>query len=181
MKKNLLSFIILALLVVNLVLTSIMMFSVTSTNKKVSDLIGNIAVALNLELTEPGGEEVLNAVALEDTEVYVITESMMPLAIEKVEGEDGEKPKQGYLVCNISLSINTKHKDYKTYGSGETMAAKEELIKDTISGIVSKHTTAELQADAGLEDLKAEILTAVQDLFQSDFIYKISISEVKYG
>lgn len=181
MKKNLLSFIILVLLVVNLVLTSVMMFSVTSTNKKVSDLVGNIVVALNLELTEPGEANMLTAVSLEDTEVYTIAGSMtMPLALE-ADTENGEVSKQGYLVCNISLSINTKHEDYKTYGSAEAMAAKEELIKDAISSIVSKHTTAELQADIGLEDLKAELLTAVQDLFQSDFIYKISISEVQYG
>lgn len=181
MKKNLLSFIILALLVVNLVLTSVMMFSVTSTNKKVSDLVGNIAVALNLELTEPGEGDQMAAVSLEDTEVYAIAGAMtIPLALE-ASAEDREAPKQGYLVCNISLSINTKHEDYKTYGSAEAMAAKEELIKDAISSIVSKYTTAELQADTGLENLKAELLTAVQDLFQSDFIYKISISEVKYG
>lgn len=181
MKKNLLSFIILALLVVNLVLTSVMMFSVTSTNKKVSDLVGNIAVALNLELTEPGEADKLANVSLADTEVYAIAGSMtMPLALEAA-AEEGQEPKQGYLVCNISLSINTKHEDYKTYGSAEAMAAKEELIKDAISSIVSKHTTAELQADTGLEDLKAELLDAVQDLFDSNFIYKISISEVKYG
>jgi len=163
MKKNLLSFIILALLIVNLVLTSVMMFSVTSTNKKVSDLVGNIAVALNLELTEPGSENQMAAVSLEDTEVYAIASAMtIPLALE-TSAVDGETPKQGYLVCNISLSVNTKHKDYKTYGSAEAMAAKEELIKDAISSIISKHTTAELQADTGLENLKAELLTAVQD------------------
>lgn len=183
MKKNMLSFIILALLVVNLVLTSVMMFSVTSTNKKVSDLVGNIAVALNLELTEPGAADQAAEVSLADTEVYAIAGSMtMPLALETVtDAEDNQTSKQGYLVCNVSLSMNTKHKDYKTYGSAEAMAAKEELVKDAINTIVSKHTAAELQADTGLEDLKAELLTAVQDLFQSDFIYKISISEVKYG
>lgn len=181
MKKNLLSFIILALLIVNLVLTSVMMFSVTSTNKKVSDLVGNIAVALNLELTEPGEADKLANVSLADTEVYAIADSMtIPLALE-TNAEDGQAPKQNYLVCNISFSINTKHEDYKTYGSAEAMAAKEELIKDAINGIVSKHTATELQADTGLEELKAELLTAVQDLFDSNFIYKISISEVKYG
>ena len=146
-------------------------------------MVGNIAVALNLELTEPGQGDQMAAVSLEDTEVYAIAGSMtVPLALETETGaETGETPRQSYLICNISLSINTKHEDYKTYGSAEAMAAKEELIKDAISSIISKHTTAELQADTGLENLKTELLTAVQDLFQSDFIYKISISEVKYG
>ena len=62
MKKNLLSIVILALLIVNLVLTSIMMFSVMSTNKKTAAVVTDIASVLQLEL---GGEEeeVKNAVS----------------------------------------------------------------------------------------------------------------------
>ncbi len=178
MKKNMLSIIILALLIVNIVLTSVMMFNVTSTNKKVADLVGNIATVMNLELTVPG-QETKEEISLKDTAFYAIAQPMtMPLASE-IDAEG--KSKQGYLVCNVSFSLNTKHKDYKTYGSDEAMAAQEGLIKDAINSIVSKHTSSELQADPGLEALKAEILAAVQELFQSDFIYKVSISEVKYG
>ncbi|MDE6014431.1 MAG: flagellar basal body-associated FliL family protein [Acetatifactor sp.] len=178
MKKNILSIIILALLIVNIVLTSVMMFNVTSTNKKVADLVGNIATVMNLELTVPG-QEVKEEISLKDTAFYAIANPMtMPLAAETV--ADGQS-KQGYLVCNVSFSLNTKHKDYKTYGSDEAMAEQEGLLKDAINTIVSKHTASELQADPGLEGLKAEILAAVQELFQSDFIYKVSISEVKYG
>ncbi|MDE7269527.1 MAG: flagellar basal body-associated FliL family protein [Acetatifactor sp.] len=178
MKKNILSIIILALLIVNIVLTSVMMFNVTSTNKKVADLVGNIATVMNLELTVPG-QETKEEISLKDTAFYAIANPMtMPLAAEVV--GDGQS-KQGYLVCNVSFSLNTKHKDYKTYGSDEAMAEQEGLLKDAINTIVSKHTASELQADPGLEGLKAEILAAVQELFQSDFIYKVSISEVKYG
>lgn len=179
MKKNLLSIIILALLLVNIVLTTVMMLNVTSTNKKVADLVTNIATVMNLELTAPGAENPEEAVSLADTEVYAITGAMtMPLAPEVT--ADGNA-KVGYLVCNVSFSLNTKHADYKTYGSAEAMAGREELIKDEINTIVSKHTASQLQSDAGLEGLKAEILKAVQNLYQSDFIYKVSISEVKYG
>ena len=54
MKKNLLSVIILALLVVNIVLTSIMMVSVMGTMKKSSKLIDGISSALALEVNETG-------------------------------------------------------------------------------------------------------------------------------
>lgn len=183
MKKNLLSIIILALLLVNIILTSVMMFSVTSTNKKVADLVGNIATVMNLELTVPGQESVQAPISLADTDVYVIGSALtMPLAAEVVTDASGkETTKQGYFVCNISFSMNTKNKGYKKYGSAEAMAEKEELLKDAINTIVSKHTTADLQADVGLEGLKAEILAALQELYQSDFIYKVSITEVKYG
>ena len=182
MKKNLLSIIILALLLVNIILTAVMMFNVTSTNQKVAGLVGNIATVMNLELTPPG-EEGEPAISLADTEVYSIAGSMtMPLARETVTDSNGKTTTmQGYLICNISFSLNTKHADYKTYGSAEAMAGREELIKDVINSVVSKHTATEIQNDPGQEALKAEILRAVQDLYDSDFIYKVQINEVKYG
>lgn len=183
MKKNILSIIILALLLVNIILTAVMMFNVTSTNRKVAGLVSNIATVMNLELTVPGEDTQEPEVSLADTQVYAIAGSMtMPLALETVTDENGrQESRQGYLVCNVSFSMNTKHKDYKKYGSEEAMAEKEELLKDAINTIVSRHTASQLQADVGLEDLKAELLKAIQDLYQSDFIYKVSISEVKYG
>ena len=44
---------------------------------------------------------------------------------------------------------------------------------------VSAHTEDECRED--MEGLKEEILKSVQDLFQSDFIYKVAISGVKFG
>lgn len=166
MKKNLLTVLILALLIVNIVLTSVMMISVTSTNKKTASLVGNIATAMNLELTIPGQGNVAGAVSLADTENYDLGNMTMLL-------QDG-----GYLVCNISLSINTKHADYKTYG-GENMDAHANMVKDAVSTVVLKHTAEECSTD--MDGLKAEILRAVQQLFQSEFIYQVAISEVKIG
>ena len=48
MKKNLISVIILALLIVNIVLTAIMMFSVTGASKKTAALVDDIAMVLDL-------------------------------------------------------------------------------------------------------------------------------------
>ena len=55
----------------------------------------------------------------------------------------------------------------------------ENLIKDAITATVSAHTEDECRED--MEGLKEEILKSVQDLFQSDFIYKVAISGVKFG
>jgi len=181
MKRNLLSILILVLLIVNIALTAVMMFSVTSTNSKVADLVADISTAMNLELTNPGGEVKTSpdSISIADTEVYSISSSMT-MALAPETDADG-KTTQKYLVCNISFSENTKHEDYATYGGSDNMTAREELIKDAITSVVSTRTSADIQADTGYENLKADILTAVQELFQSDFIYKVSISEVKIG
>ena len=58
MKKNLLTIVILALLLVNIALTAVMMISVTTTNNKTANLVTTIATVMNLELTGgPGSEE----------------------------------------------------------------------------------------------------------------------------
>lgn len=173
MKKNLFTILILALLVVNIVLSSITMISVTGTNKKTAQLVNNIATVMNLELTVPGEEEVKKEVSMADTAVYNFDGNLtMPLKTD----ESGQNK---YLVCNIALSMDTKNKDYKKYGGAEKLAEQESLIKDTITEVVSQHTEAECRAD--FDGLKEEILQAVQDLFQSDFIYKIAINDIKFG
>lgn len=174
MKKNLLTVLILALLIVNIVLTSIMMISVTGTNKKTAQLVDNIATVMKLELTTPGSEgEDIEEVSLKDTEVHNLGSSMtIPLAV----GEDG---KQAYMLCEIGLSMNTKNKDYKSYSTQISEGEMDTLIMDAVNTVVGSHTETECRND--MDGLKAEILKAIQDLFQSDFIYKVSISGVKFG
>ena len=68
MKKNLFSVIILVLLIVNIVLTSVMMLSVTSTNKKTADLVTKIAGALDIEIaSKADGKEEQVSVSMKNT------------------------------------------------------------------------------------------------------------------
>ena len=171
MKKNLLSIVILALLLVNIALTAVMMISVTSTNNKTAALVTSIATVMNLELTDGSDADANATISLADTEVYEIADSLtIPLKID----EDG---KQYYMVCNVSLQINTKHEDYETLDP--LVETNESLIKDKIRSVISSKTENECQTDQ--EGLKAEILKAIQELFGSDFIYGIAFGEIKYG
>lgn len=173
MKKNLMTVLILALLIVNIVLTSVLMFSVIGTNKKTNELVSNIATVMNLELTVPGEEEKIQ-VSMKDTEVYNINGAM---TIPLVADPELDGSKQSYVRFEVALSMDTKNKGYKTYG--EEIDTRASLIKDAITSVVSTHTESECRDD--LEGLKVEILEAVQQLFQSDFIYQIALSEIQFG
>ena len=90
MKKNLISIIILALLVVNMVISAITMFSVTSTNKKTAAVVTKIAEMVDLELASTkeaeGADE---AVSLTDTiSVDIPKEGTMNIPLKM--GEDGK-------------------------------------------------------------------------------------------
>ncbi len=172
MKKNLLSVLILALLIMNTVLNTVMMVSVISTNSKTGKLVTSIATVMNLEFTEPGGETAETEVPLSQTDTY----NMEELTILLKPDENGE---QAYIVFDMTLAMDTKNKDYKKLGSGETLAEYEMMIRSTVENVVAAHTKAECSSN--FEGIREEILEAVQNLFQSDFIYRIAISNVKYG
>lgn len=162
MKRNLLSVLILALLVVNIVLTSVLMFSVVGTNNKVAALVTDIGTILQLEVGGANGEagEQLH---IEDIEMYNIEESM---TIHLKTAEDG---KDHYCIVSVALSVNTKHEDYKEYGT--TIANYESLIKSEVDQVIGNYTKEE--AEANKEAIADEILTRIQDLYDSTFIVDV--------
>lgn len=170
MKKNLLTVLILALLVVNLVLTTIMMVSVLSANKKTSELVTSIATVLNIQYSTPGSGDEAETVSLADTETHSLGEQMIPLTT-----ADG---KTIYMIFEMSLSMNTKGDGYKKLGEGVSSGNYDSLIADQVNLIVSAHTAEECQTN--FEPIRAEILKAVQDLI-GQFVYRINISGIKFG
>ncbi len=181
MKKNLLSVLILVLLIVNIALNAVMMISVIGTNKKTAELITSIATVMNLELYNPGGVPIAD-VPLSDTETYVLDELMIPLKAAVTVNEDGTtgtSTKQNYIVFTLSLSQNMKHDDYKKYGGAENMASRADLIKDAVTRVVSEHTLEECRDD--FDSIRDEILAEIQELFDSNFIFQIGVSGLKYA
>lgn len=166
MKKNLISIIILALLIVNIVLTAIMMFSVTGTATKTSALVDNITRALNLELTAKG-DAGASAVPISDIATYDIAE----MTIELQQDAEGE---QHFFVGSITLSMNTKDKDYKTYGGD--MESRESLIKSEITDVISSYTVEDARSNQ--DTIKSEILERIQTFFNSEFVFNVAFSDI---
>lgn len=167
MKKNLMSILILALLVVNIVLTSIMMFSVTGAMKSTTSLVGRIAAVLDLEL-DLGTEE--EAVPIANLVGYDIPDMTILL-----KGSGEEEESQHYAAISVSIQMDSKHKDYKKYA--ETLTTNDSMLKGEIIDVVSSHTLEEFQNDA--DGIRIEILTRLRKMYGSDFIYKVVFSDVK--
>lgn len=166
MKRNLLSIIVIALLVVNIVLSAIMMVSVSSASRKTAALVSDIATLVGLEIDGlPVSDVGTTNVTMADTAVYNITDEMtIPLKT----GEDGQSH---YAVGNVSLSLNTKHEDYKTYNE-ETLAASEGIIKDIIFSVLGNYTKEEALSSS--DQIKAEMLERLREKFDSEVIYGVS-------
>lgn len=171
MKKNLLSVLVLALVLVNVILSAVMMFSVLSTNRKTAALVNSVASILNLELEEPGAEEE-QEVPMSDLAFWNL-EGKMTIPLRNAEGDSG-KPR--YIVLDgVAISMNTKEKGYKTYGEDVVAGNYASVIKDTITSVVREHTAEE--CDNNFEEIRKEILENVKALFDKDFIYSIAISD----
>lgn len=174
MKKNLLSIIILALLIANIILTSVMMFSVVGASKKTSALVTDIASVLQLELSGGAGAEaeVIEEIPMSQTEVYNIPD---PMTISLKKDEDG---KATWCILSVALSINNKDKGYKKYY--ENLATTQTLIMSEITDVVGQYTKSEIESGAEvLDGIRKEILKRVQAMFESEFIYNISFSDIK--
>lgn len=173
MKKNMLSVLILALLIVNVALTGVMMFTMMGTNKKTAKLIDGISTALSLEISDPAteGEEAAPEVAMEDIKVHQIADQ---LTIGLAKGADG---KAHYCIVSVSLSLNTKDPDYEKYSA--TLGDNEDMIKDKIFQVVGAHTIEE--AESNPDGLREEILEAIQNMYGSKFVYNIVFRDIMFS
>ncbi len=167
------SVIILALVAVNVVLTGIIMFSTVSANRKTIALVDDIAAILNLELESNSSAEEVAAeemVLPENSEVYDIAD---PMTVALKDSGDG---KDHYALCSVSFSINTQHEDYKTYQP--MLAAKESKIKSEIIEVVGGYTKEQAQAD--VHEIEQAILSKVQAMFDSTFVYEAYFRDIKF-
>lgn len=171
MKKNLMSVIILALVLANLILTAVLAFTIIPQTKKSNELIDQVCAAINIEL-EGGQNKDSSAIPIEDVEVYNITDNF---TVNLASSGDGKKH---LAVFSVGLSMNTKSEGYETYGGAEGLAAKETIIRSEINSIVSSYTIDDFNAE-GQKAVKAEILEAMQDMFGGkDFIVAVNFSSV---
>lgn len=173
MKKNMLSVLILALLIVNLALTAVLMFCMMGTTKKTNKLIDGILTALSLEIDSPDDETTVSdtEVAMEDIEIYQVKDQM---TIGLAKGADG---KSHYCLVSVSLSLNKKDPDYEKYQP--TLATQEDIIKDLIFQVVGAHPIEE--AESNQDGIREEILTAIQKQYNSKFVYNVIFRDIIFN
>lgn len=179
MKKNLITIIILALVLANLILTAILTFTLLPQAKKSNELIDRICAAIDLEL-EAGEEEAAPQVSIENLDMYDLTDSFT-VTLKSSQAESGEtndnKEKKHYAIFSVGISLDMKSKGYKTYGGKEGLREKETMICDEIISVVGGYTLEEFNADSQ-EAVKKDILKRLQELFGSDLIVEVRFKSV---
>lgn len=171
MKKNLISIIILALGLINFLLTAIIMFAVVPTTIKTNNLIAKVASSIDLELQTPVKNAESNSVDIADIAAYDIPDD---ITINLASSPDDTA--NHYALISASLSLNSKSKDYGTLEP--KLEANVNAVKEIISDTFSEYTAAQVKDSTSKDKIKAEILKKLQDKFQSDFIVDISFGKL---
>ena len=176
MKKNLLAIIILALLLVNTAMTGFMMLTVMTTNNQAVALIGDIAAALQIEANGGENGQGFSGSATGNVDISnIIPYSIADMTISLKEDGSG---KSHYMLTTVVLSLDSSNPDYATYGTAESFATYEDMIKSKITEVIGAYTLDEIRNHEA--EAKEALLEKIQEMFGSGFVYDLSFSGSVY-
>lgn len=164
MKKNLMTMIILALVVANLVLTAIMMFAVVPTSQKANELITKVCEAIDLELNS-GAATGLSNLPIDQIATYNVSAGET-MTINLAGGDH-------YALVAVSLSINKESDRYKDKTT-EILTEQESIVKNTINQIIRQYTKDELLVNS--QAVQDEICKSLQKTYGADYIVGVNFA-----
>ncbi|NLJ96928.1 MAG: hypothetical protein GX321_07205 [Clostridiales bacterium] len=167
MKKNILTIIIMAMCIINIVLSAVIIFAIVPTANKSIALVNKVAQIIDLELESPDNQ--LENLGVSDIGTYLF-EERMTCKLAKSDDEDH------YAVLYLSLSLNKTHKDYLDLEP--LIKQYENNIKEIVSDEFAKYTEDEVMEKK--DDIKNQVLIRIQELFKSDFIINVSFGNILY-
>lgn len=167
MKKNILTIIIMAMCIINIVLSAVIIFSIVPNANKSTALVNKVAQIIDLELESPDNE--LANLGVSDIATYLFDERM---TCKLAKSDDGDH----YAVLYLSLSLNKTHDDYPDLEP--LIKQYENDIKEIVSDEFAKYTEDEVMDKK--EDIKSQVRIRIQELFKSNFIINVSFGNILY-
>ena len=169
MKKNLMSVLILALVLVNLVLTAILTITILPQTKKSNELINQVCSAINLEL-QSGEVTDVSQIPVDQLATYSLgTEFMVNL-------KDSGDGKQHIAQLSVSIYMDNENNENKTYGTEAKHSDQQNLIENEINRTVNEYTIDDMTNNQqGVQDA---ITKNLQKLYNSDFIVGVGFTKI---
>ncbi len=166
MKKNILTIIIMAVVLINVALSGILIFTIVPATNRTNQLVNKVASIVDLELESPGeGEEI----AVSDIIVHEI-EDQLTISL----ASDDSDPH--YAVLTVSLSMNSKHEDYNTLSL--KIKENENDIKEIINDEFTNLTIQEIKSKK--DEIRDQVLIQIREHFKSDFIISVSFGNILF-
>ena len=170
MKKNILTVIIAALIGLNVVLTTLIVFVMVPSMSKVNNLVSDVASIIDLDLQKD--QENGKNVSIEDTDVYNL-ESSIKANCKKAAGDDAS---HYAAVESVSITLNKKADDYSKLN--EMLESRKNYIIEIITDALSSRTMDE--ANGNRDAIKEEILEKLQKEFNTKCIIGVSMGSLVF-
>lgn len=165
MKKNILTIVIMAASIINLVLTAVLIFSVMPAMNKTSNLIDKVASVIDLEIESKNEKN--EQTPVENLEVFEITyDANVNINLQK---EAGDEQDHYAVIKGIRVSFDKEadgFSDVKGLIEKNTTYV-EDIVKETISSF-SASTISE-------EKVKQEAVKKLQERYDTKCIVEISL------
>lgn len=162
MKKNILTVIIMAATVINLILSAVLVFSVMPAMNKTSNLVDKVASVIDLEIA--GSDAEYN---IQDLQTYSIEfDKALNINLQKDAGDDTAH----YAVINkIVVSFNSKADDFKDVQ--QTVQTADVYIQDIVKETVSQYTATTVKEST----VRQEAVKKIQEKYDTKCIVDISL------
>ncbi len=167
MRRNILTVIIMAMCLVNIILSAVLIFVMVPASNKTTKLVNKVAQIIDLELESP--ENSIENLSVSDIETYLIEEK---ISCRLADSDD----KDHYAVLYLSLSLNKTHGDYQELKG--YIEQYENNIKEIVTDEFAKFTIDEVVEKK--DKIKNQVLVRIQELFKSDFIINVSFGNILY-
>ncbi len=162
MKKNILTIVIMASTVTNLVLTAVMMFSIVPAMNKTNKLADKVLTVIDLET-----EEEEEGTQWENLETYEIPfESKQTINLK----DEGDKEAHYVVIDGITVSFNKEAEDYDKIS--ESVKTANVYIVDYVKESISEQSISTLSEQA----IKDNALAKIQDFYGSKCVVRLSLS-----
>lgn len=160
MKKNIISVIIIALTVINVVLTAIMFFVMLPTFQKTNTLITQVCSVLNIELDADEDADPNADVSMADKQPIAVSfESAQTYNLQVDTAGDN---KEHYAMLNgYTLYLNKNSDDFDDIN--EALTADTAQISGAIASVIQSHTYSEATQDL----IQKEALEEIQKILDS--------------
>ena len=166
MKKNILTIITMAAVLVNLILTVVLVFSIVPAMNKTSNLVNKVASVIDLEIEDPDAAD--QEYSVDDLETYTKTyEDQVNINLKR---EDGDNEPHYAQLKGFVISFNSKAEDYSSVSESiqDNDVYVDDIVKETISGYTATTATDQVK-------IKTEIVKKIQEKYNTKAVVEVSL------
>ena len=162
MKKNILTIIVMAVSIVNLVLGIVLVFSIVPASNKTAALVDKVASVIDLNIDDPNSEE--QDYTIDDLVAYTKTyDSAVNINLKKDAGDDSNHYAQ---LAGFTISFNSKK-------VSESIQTNDIYVDDIVKETLGSYTATTLD----LVKVRSEIVKKIQAKYNTKAVVEISLKD----